>query len=174
MTDIIYKILNQDDTLDTLSTEKILFNDSIAETVGNAHILRVNHTKPKGITGNQALGQGTKDQQPEGLVGEFYTIEGVIPYMDGTLDAMGDGTQLNSTIERLKEWSDELDTLEDKIVHGQFGFKFNTVSSYTLTPISSGNNQIGLLWMDIEWKFNLILNIAEFTLKFKVDRGNDE
>jgi hypothetical protein len=162
MTDTLYKINSQDGVLTSMDTEKLLFNDSIEDIVGNAYILRVNHNKPKAITGNQALGQGTKNQQPQGLLGEFYTI-----------NATGDGTQINSTIERLKEWADGLDTIPSAVIHGIFGFEFNTVSSYKVTPISSGNTQIGLMWGGLEWKFNLILNIAEFTIKLKVDRGND-
>jgi len=172
LTDIIYKILNQDDNINSTETEKVTFNNSIDDTVGNAYILRISHSKPKSVTGNQALGQGTKDQQPEGLVGEFYTIEGVVPFMDGTIDATGNGSTNNSTIQQLKDWSDELDVLEGKIIHGQFGLKFNSIPIYNLSPISSGDDQIGLMWINIEWKFNLILNIAEFTLKFKVDRGD--
>ncbi len=172
MTDKLYKINSQDGTISSGDTEIILFNDSITNIIGNAYIIRVTHDKPKSVSGNQALGQGTKDQQPEGILGEYYTIEGVVPYMDGTVNATGDGSTINPTIEQLKEWSDGLDTT-DSIIHGMFGFEFNTVPSYTITPISSGNTQIGLLWIGLEWKFNLILNIAEFTLKFKVDRGDD-
>ena len=173
MTDIIYKINSKDGIITSSDTEKILFNNSLDDIVGNSYILRVNHNKPKSISGNQALGQGTRDQQPQGLLGEFYTIDGAVPFMDGTIYATGDGTQINSTIEKLKEWADGIDTLAGSVIHGMFGFDFKTISPYSISPISSGNNQIGLLWAGLDWKFNLITNIAEFTLKLKVDKGDN-
>ena len=172
MTDTLYKINSQDGTILSGDTEILLFNDSIVDTVGNAYITKVVHNKPKAVSGNQALGQDTLDQQPEGILGEFYTIHGVIPFMDGTLDATGTGATLNSTIEKLKEWSDGLDSLDGSVIHGMFGFEFLTVTPYKLTPISSGNTQIGLLWAGLEWDYDLILNIARFTLKLKVDKGD--
>ncbi|MBL4817985.1 MAG: hypothetical protein JKY15_01960 [Deltaproteobacteria bacterium] len=172
MTDTIYKLFNQDDVIGSGTTERILFNDAIVDAVGNAYITRVNHTRPKAISGNQALGQGTRDQQPQGELGEFYTIEGVVPFMDGTLDASGDGTQSNATIDLMESWEDNLDVIDGQIIHGRFGFELNTVKKYKLTPVSSGNTQIGLLWVSLDWDFNLILNIAKFVLKLKVDRGD--
>jgi len=173
MTDIIYKILGRNDTIGSPSTEKIIFNDSVIDAVGNTYILNVIHNKPKGITGNQSLGQDTRDQQPEGILGEFYTIKGAVPFADGTIDNSGDGTQSNATITQLKAWSDGLDTIPGQIIHGAFGIELNSVPGYKLSPISSGETQIGLLWAGLEWEFNLILNMAKFTLKLKVDRGND-
>ena len=174
MTDTIYKINSRDGTIDSQDTEKLLFNDSIADTVGNAYITEVIHNKPKSVSGNQSAGQDTRDQQPQGILGEFYTIKGTVPFADGTINATGDGTQKNTTIEKLKEWEDGLDTLAGSIIHGMFGFEFKTITPYKLDPISSGNTQIGLLWVSLDWTFRLALNIAEFTLKLKVDRGNDE
>ena len=171
MTDTLYKITVQDEGLGDGGTEELKFNDTIVDAVGNAYILKVTHNKPKGVTGNQSLGQDNLDQLPEGNLGEFYTIEGVVPFMDGTIDATGDGSQSNASIDQLKAWEDGLDTTDD-IIHGQFGFEFKTVPAYKLAPISTGVTQIGLLWVGLEWKFNLILNFAEFTLKLKVDKGD--
>jgi len=173
MTERLFKINSRDGTILSGDTEILVFNNSTSDTVGNAYITKVIHKKPKSITGNQALGQGTRNQQPQGQLGEFYKILGAIPFADGTIDATGNGTQLNSTIEKFKEWEDGKDTLKGSIIHGMFGFDFQTVSPYKVTPISSGSTQIGLMWAGLEMVIDLILNIAFFTLDLKVDKGDD-
>jgi len=50
MGDTIYKINSQGGIISSLDTEKLLFNDSTSDVVGNAYILRVNHKKPKAVT----------------------------------------------------------------------------------------------------------------------------
>jgi len=173
MTDTIYKITVKGEDINGAGTEKLLFNNAITDTVGNAYILRVNHKRPKGVSGNQALGQGTIDQQPVGQLGEFYTIEGVIPFQDGTINASGTGVETNSAIVQLKTWENELDTIDGQIIHGQYGLELNSVPDDNSAPISTGNTQIGLLWVELDWNYDIILNIAKFVLKFKVDRGDD-
>jgi len=161
----IARLTATSDTVAT-STDKIDFNTAVQTKVENAFITGFEENPTDGIGNNQGAEQDLGDQQALGLLEDVIKIDGFFSKRNGDLS---DGQ--NQFLILLDTWINE-PKINDNWQLGRFGISDADDQTHDLEPIRTGTDQIALLWEKIQRKTNFKANREEFTLWFRVNRGD--
>lgn len=174
MTLTIYRVTNPGDVLGTVpANEKIVFNETDDVNSPNAFIKDYEINNTTGIGNNQAAEQDLGDHQDLGSVENLYAFRGFISQRDKS-DATTQG--LNPFTEILKKWDEEPKTNTD-FKHGRFGVDMPDHQSYSIVPVGTGTDQVGLIWKGIRWgplEYTKNPLPAYFEIFSIVDKGDDQ
>lgn len=161
----IARLTAASDTVAT-STDKIDFNTVVQTKVENAFITGFEENPTDGIGNNQGAEQDLGDQQALGLLEDVIKIDGFFSKRNGDLS---DGQ--NAFLILLDTWINE-PKINDNWQLGRFGISDADDQTHDLEPVRTGTDQIALLWEKIQRRTNFKANREEFTLWFRVNRGD--
>lgn len=167
----LYRFTNPGDTLGGLAdTEKVVFNDTLDVKSNNAFITSFRVASTIGIGNNQAAEQDLGDHQDLGSVELLYVLNGYVSRRDSNPDVT------TNPISKLKRFDEQVKTNTD-YKHGRFGISLNDFLDYSVLPIGTGDNQIGLIWRGIDWNpltYDILPLRADFQIQLIVDKGDDQ
>jgi len=158
---------------DTPTTDSLLFNSPTAldfkdTAKEGAYVLTLKRGDPEGIGNNQAAEVNDGNVQPLGIVEGTYIFTGFISNMRGNSD---DGS--NAFVEKLRIWKEEIQAINGVWEAGRFGIIDNSDGDNNLQPIGTGDDAIGLLFVDYQKINDYNRNRVEIVLTFRRSRGID-
>ena len=158
---------------DDNTVDFILFNDpndvDFKDTAREgAYLLTLERGDPEGIGNNQAAEKEDGNIQPLSIVEGTYIFKGFISNMRGNND---DG--VNAFLVKLREWKTGAQAIVNVWEAGRFGTDDDSDIDNTLSPVGTGTNAIGLLFVDYKKKNDYNRNRVEIELTFRRSRGLD-
>jgi len=106
--------------------------------------------------------------QPGGISEGIWIVEGVISNVVGN-----SSNGINAFLTLLESWKSDVQVIKAVWEGGRFGIIDDNNQSNNLTPIGTGVNTVGLIFINYKKKINYQKNQAEFTLTFRRSRGLD-
>jgi len=161
----IFRLSLDTDTILTTS-DKIIFNTTENTKIESAHCTEIVNSPTDGIGNNQGAEQDLGDQQALGLLEDTVKVTGFISKRDGNLS-----NGQNQFLIILDLWANEA-KINDNWQLGRFALQDNDDHTNDLIPIRTGTSQIALLWEKYEKKTNMKGNRVDFTLWFRINRGD--
>ena len=154
-------------------TDRIDFNDPTFgdykdSTKEFAWITSITKTSGESIGNNMAAEKTDGIVQPGGISEATWKVVGVISNVHGNSN-----NGINAFLTRLESWKDDAQVIKAVWEGGRFGIVDDNVQSNNITPIGTGTNTIGLIFINYDKKINYNKNQAEITLTFRRSRGLD-
>jgi len=166
----LYRLTNPGDTVSSISsTEKVRFNATTDVKSNLAFCTNFRVSSTIGIGNNQAAEQDLGDHQDLGAVELLYIINGFVGRREVDPDP-------NNPISQFRKWDEEV-KINDAFIHGRFGIQLNDFKDYTIVPVGTGLDQIGLIWKGIDWNpldYDRLPLRADFQIQLIVDKGDDQ
>ena len=155
------------------ASDPLNFNDPAAPDFKEndkegAYISSIRKVDPEGIGNNQGAEKPDGNVQPLGIVEGTYIVTGWIQNTRGNLD---DGN--NAFLQKLAAWKDGTQAILGVWEAGRFGIIDENDSTNNLTPIGTGTNAIGLIFVSFDKTNDYVTNKSNFILTFRRSRGLD-
>ena len=155
------------------TTDRIDFNDP---TFGDYKdttkewpwITSLTKTDGESIGDNMAAEKTDGIIQPGGIADAIWIVEGAISNVQGN-----SSNGINAFLTRLQSWKDDVQVIKDVWEGGRFGIVDDNCQTNGLTPIGTGVNTVGLIFISYKKKINYQKNQADITLTFRRSRGLD-
>lgn len=154
-------------------TDRIDFNDPTFTDYKDtkkewAWIKSITKTDGESIGNNMAAEKTDGIVQPGGISEGTWVVEGVISNVHGNSN-----NGINAFLTRLESWKVDVQVIKAVWEGGRFGIIDDNVQTNNLTPIGTGTNTVGLIFINYKKKINYQKNEAEITLTFRRSRGLD-
>lgn len=131
-------------------------------------ITSITKTDGESLGDNMAAEKTDGIIQPGGISDSIWIVEGVISNVVGN-----SSNGINAFLTFLQSWKDDVQVIKDVWEGGRFGIVDDNCQTNNLTPIGTGINTVGLIFINYKKKINYQKNQAEITLTFRRSRGLD-
>ena len=131
-------------------------------------IVTLDKTEGESLGNNMAAEKTDGVIQPGGISEGIWIVKGKISNIHGNSD-----NGINAFLTRLESWKVDVQVIKAVWEGGRFGIIDDNCQTNNLTPIGTGVNTVGLIFINYKKIINYQKNEAEITLTFQRSRGLD-